>query len=97
MTFHLISATWCGPCNKIKPLIAQIVTENNLTLESHDIDEEPELTEKYNLTGVPTLLYLKNGKVVDSYAGSLPHEIKNFFENNIKNRQFPFSNDARVR
>ncbi len=64
-------ATWCGPCNMLSPIISEIANEysNSVKVCKVNIDENQDLALKYNIMSVPTLIFLKNGKVVKSSIG----------------------------
>jgi len=66
-------ATWCGPCKMIGPVVEQIASENDdISVVKIDIDEEPELASKYQVTGVPTIMLFKGGEVKDISVGVVP-------------------------
>jgi thioredoxin 1 len=56
-------ATWCGPCKMQSPIIDKIADEQgeNIKVAKIDIDEAPEIAEKYGVMSIPTLLIIKNG------------------------------------
>ena len=63
-------ASWCSPCKMISPIIDEIAHEaSDIKICKVNIDEEPELTQKFRITSIPTLTLIKNGKVVDSSVG----------------------------
>ena len=63
-------ASWCSPCKMISPIIYEITHEaSDIKICKVNIDEEPELTQKFRITSIPTLTLIKNGKVVDSSVG----------------------------
>ncbi|WP_421863139.1 thioredoxin family protein [Motiliproteus sp.] len=68
------SATWCGPCQTMGPIVERLAAdyEQSLTTFKADVDEVPELAGRYGLRGVPTLLLLKQGRVVDGQVGAMP-------------------------
>lgn len=65
-------AAWCGPCKIMKPTIAEIEKEyaGKLTISKHDIDENQELAQKYNVLSIPTILILKDGQVINQLVGA---------------------------
>ena len=67
-------ATWCGPCQMLSPIISEISKEysNNIKVCKVNIDENQDLALKYNIMSVPTLIFLKNGKVVKTSVGFCP-------------------------
>ena len=65
-------ATWCGPCNRLTPVLEKIATENNdVKIVKADVDDEnvKPLTEKYEINAYPTMLIFKNGKEVKRIVG----------------------------
>ncbi len=66
-------AEWCGPCRAIAPILHEISLENQgkIKIAKVNVDECPELTEKYGVRGIPTLLIIKNGTVHGTKVGAL--------------------------
>lgn len=63
-------AVWCGPCRMLQPLWDQLVDDiHDVEFVSIDIDKEPELAKQYHVSAVPTMLFIKDDKVVDSMIG----------------------------
>lgn len=63
-------ADWCGPCRMIGPIIEEVAAEvSNITVAKVNVDDYPELAGKHGVMSIPTLLYLKDGKVVDTSVG----------------------------
>ena len=64
-------ATWCGPCKMQSPIIDKIADEQgeNIKVAKIDIDEAPEIAEKYGVMSIPTLLIIKNGEVSKQFVG----------------------------
>lgn len=67
-------AEWCGPCKALGPLIDQVAEENQgkLKVVKVNIDENPETPAKFGVRGIPTMILLKDGKLVDQLVGSVP-------------------------
>ena len=67
-------AEWCGPCKQIGPILEEISEEKKSTVRilKLNIDENPEIPQKYNVRGIPTLMLFKEGKLIDTKVGSLP-------------------------
>ena len=67
-------ATWCGPCQVIKPYIEKMSNtyEGRAIVAKVDIDEAGDLPMKFGIRNVPTVIYLKGGKVVDRVVGAVP-------------------------
>ena len=55
-------ATWCGPCKMMSPILEEFSSEqSDIAVAKVDIDQSRELAERYNITGVPTMILFKNG------------------------------------
>lgn len=69
-------ATWCGPCKAIAPMIESLKSEftGQVNVVKIDVDENPELAQLYNIKSLPTLMFFKNGNVVDTIKGSVPKQ-----------------------
>lgn len=66
-------APWCGPCRMVSPLIDQIAEETTaFAVGKVNVDEEPELAQKFGVMSIPTLAVIKNGAVVRQEAGARP-------------------------
>ncbi|MFN2509652.1 MAG: thioredoxin [Chthoniobacterales bacterium] len=64
-------ADWCGPCKMIAPLLDEVAKEKAGTIKvgKVNIDDNQSLSFKYNVRAIPTLLFFKNGQVVDQVTG----------------------------
>lgn len=66
-------ATWCGPCRMLAPIIEEIANEHNdIKVGKVNVDEEAELAEEFNIESIPTLVLIKNGKIVSRSLGYRP-------------------------
>lgn len=66
-------ADWCGPCRMVLPLVEQIADENpQYVIGKINIDDEPELAQKFDVYSVPTLVVIENGKVISQSSGARP-------------------------
>ena len=67
-------ATWCGPCRMIAPFVEQLADEyeGKVAFMKVNVDEEPELCEKYRISSIPNLVLFKDGDVLDQSAGARP-------------------------
>lgn len=66
-------ADWCGPCRMVSPLVDQIADENpQYLVVKINVDSEPELAQQFGVLSIPTLVVMKNGKVVNQSAGARP-------------------------
>ena len=64
-------ASWCGPCRMVSPLIDEIAEElNDVKVGKVNVDEQPELAEKFGVMSIPTLVVLKNGNVINRRVGA---------------------------
>ena len=66
-------ATWCGPCRMVSPILEEIADERaDVKVCKVDVDQEPELAARYGISSIPTLLVIKNGKIVNQSIGAVP-------------------------
>ena len=67
-------ATWCGPCKIIAPVIEELAKEyaGKVTFAKVNTDENPDLAGRYNIRGIPTLIFFKDGKILDQVVGAVP-------------------------
>lgn len=66
-------ADWCGPCRMVSPLVDEIAEENPQYLVGKiNVDNEPALAQAFGVASIPTLVVMKNGKVVDRSVGARP-------------------------
>ncbi|OGF04978.1 MAG: thioredoxin [Candidatus Eisenbacteria bacterium RBG_16_71_46] len=70
-------AAWCGPCRAIAPTVEELATEYNgrLKVVKLDVDENPEVSARYGVQSIPTLLLFKDGKVLERLIGAYPKAI----------------------
>ncbi|MEA4964649.1 MAG: thioredoxin [Oscillospiraceae bacterium] len=70
-------ASWCGPCRMVSPVVDEIAAENvAVQVGKINVDEQPELAGAFNIMSIPTLVVIKNGKVVNQSIGVRPkHQI----------------------
>lgn len=64
-------ASWCGPCRMVAPIVAEIADEydGSIKVGKVNVDEEPELAARYQVTSIPTLMAFKNGELVNIAVG----------------------------
>ena len=64
-------ATWCGPCKILSPIVEELADEygEKLRFCKVNVDDERELALKFGITSIPTLLFFKNGKLVNTVVG----------------------------
>lgn len=67
-------ATWCGPCKMIAPILEEIANEfeGRVKVTKLDVDSNNATAGKYNIMSIPSLLFFKNGEVVDQVVGAIP-------------------------
>lgn len=66
-------AAWCGPCRMVGPIIDEVAAEReDIKVAKINIDEEPELAEAFNIMSIPTMVVVKDGKVVNRAMGARP-------------------------
>ena len=65
-------ATWCGPCRMIAPLVEELASEydGKVVIGKCNVDENQEVPMKYGIRNIPTLLFFKNGELVDRMVGA---------------------------
>lgn len=68
-------ATWCGPCQMVAPLVAEIAAENDsCKVCKVDVDAAPELAQRFGVSSIPTLVVIKNGQLTAKTVGAKPKE-----------------------
>lgn len=80
-------ATWCAPCRAIAPTLERIAVEydGRLIVAKVDVDENPVYAQQFGVQGIPTLLLVRGGNIVDRIVGALPEarlksQIKDFLD-----------------
>lgn len=82
-----VSATWCGPCQQMKPIFEQLAKElgQHYSFLELNVDESHELAIKFNVSSVPTFIFMNEGKIVGTERGYMPlHELRNKIEDYLK-------------
>ncbi len=69
-------AEWCGPCRAIAPVLEGLAVEygDRVTLAKVNVDENPGLAARYGIRSIPTVLFLKQAKVVGDVVGAMPKD-----------------------
>ena len=68
-------ADWCGPCRMVSPIVDEIAEERaDIKVGKINVDEEGELAEKFDIVSIPSLVVMKDGKIVNQAVGALPKE-----------------------
>lgn len=64
-------AEWCGPCRRLAPTVDQLATEfdGRATVGKLDVDANPNVTTRFQVRGIPSILIFKNGQLVDTVVG----------------------------
>ena len=67
-------ATWCGPCRMLSPILDEVEEElaGKMTVVKVNVDDADEIAMRYRIMNIPTLLFFKDGQVVDKSVGALP-------------------------
>lgn len=67
-------ATWCGPCRMLSPILDQVEEEmpDQITVVKVNVDDADEIAAQYRIMSIPTLLFVKNGEIVDKTVGAMP-------------------------
>ena len=70
-------ATWCGPCRMVSPVVEELagIYGDRIAFVKVDVDEEPDLAQRYGVMSIPNLVLIKDGKVVDQSAGARPKAV----------------------
>ncbi len=70
-------AEWCGPCRMISPIVEELSKEyaGKILVGKVDVDTNPEISMKYGIRSIPTILFLKNGEVVDKHIGATSKQV----------------------
>ena len=68
-------APWCAPCRMVVPIIEEIAGERpDIKVGKINVDEQPELASEFGIMSIPTLVVMKNGKIVQQVSGARPKE-----------------------
>ena len=67
-------AEWCGPCRMIAPIVEELAEEyaGKAVIGKVDVDNNPFICDKYGIRNIPTILFFKNGEIVDKQVGAAP-------------------------
>ncbi|MBW6464695.1 MAG: thioredoxin [Dethiobacteria bacterium] len=70
-------APWCGPCKMLGPVLEEIATANDgrLKVVKVNVDENPDLAQKYEVMGIPAMFLIKGGQVIDNYTGAMSKQV----------------------
>lgn len=82
-----VTATWCGPCQQMKPIFEQLAKELGqlYSFLELNVDESHELAVKFNVSSVPTFIFINQGKIVGTERGYMPlSELREKIEEYLK-------------
>ena len=70
-------AVWCGPCRMVGPIVEEIGNEyeGQAVVGKLDVDNNPEIAKRYGIRNIPTILFFKNGEIVDKQVGAVPKQV----------------------
>jgi len=70
-------AEWCGPCKMVGPLVEEMAGEydGKAVIAKVDVDNNPNVSAKFGIRSIPTMLFFKNGEVVDRQIGAVPKNV----------------------
>jgi thioredoxin 1 len=70
-------AEWCGPCKMIGPVVEELAGdyEGKAVIAKLNVDENPQVTARFGVRSIPTLLVFKNGQIVDKQVGAVPKSV----------------------
>ncbi len=70
-------AEWCGPCRMVTPIVKELAEEygDKAVITKMDVDSNPGTSVKFGIRNIPTILFFKNGEVVDKQVGAVPKTI----------------------
>src|SRR6266498_3556276 len=70
-------AEWCGPCRMVGPIVKEISTDfdGRAVVTKVDVDSNPEISSKFGIRNIPTILFFKNGQIVDKQVGAVPKNV----------------------
>lgn len=66
------TAVWCGPCRMFKPLVDQVANETGAHVQYVDVDNNPEMTQKFGVSSVPTIIVEQAGATLFRTTGAMP-------------------------
>lgn len=70
-------AVWCGPCRMVGPIVEELANDygDKAVIGKLDVDNNPEIAQKYGIRNIPTILFMKNGEVVDKQVGAASKDV----------------------
>ena len=79
-------APWCGPCRIIGPIVEELAPsyKEKAIIAKINVDDNPQIAQRYGVTSIPTLMMFKDGKLVDRAVGAMPKAaLQNFIDKNL--------------
>ena len=67
-------STWCSPCLAMKPILEDVEKETGVTIQKINVDEDEEHVIAYGVRNIPTLIFIKDGNIVDRISGTVSKE-----------------------
>ncbi|HAE12883.1 MAG: thioredoxin [Chitinophagales bacterium] len=70
-------AVWCGPCRMVAPVIEELAKDydGQVNIGKVDVDSNPMVSQQFGIRNIPTILFVKNGEVVDKQVGAVPRSV----------------------
>jgi len=70
-------AEWCGPCRMVSPIVEEMANDYNgkALIGKVNVDENPDISAKFGIRNIPTIIFLKGGQVVDKSVGAVPKNV----------------------
>lgn len=70
-------ATWCGPCRMVGPVISELAKEydGRIVVGKCDVEENEDIAMEFGVRNIPTILFFKEGKLVDKFVGAAPKDV----------------------
>ena len=79
-------APWCGPCRIIGPIVEELAPsyQGKAIIAKMNVDDNPNVAQRFGVTSIPTLMMFKDGKLVDRVVGAMPKgELQKFIDRNL--------------
>jgi thioredoxin 1 len=71
VSIKYFTAPWCGPCRMFGPVIEKVTGELGVSLQKINVDDNRDLAAQYNISGVPTMIFEKEGQMVHRHTGAM--------------------------
>ena len=65
-------ATWCGPCQRLGPVLAEDYEDQNVVIGKVDVDQEPGLAQRFGVMNIPTVIFFRDGEELERKVGAMP-------------------------